>query len=86
LTFPIEKALASAIGNTYAYKARAGGKVLSVDESTQLMKLQYDDGEIAYVDMSPRSVKNSGGGFYITARDMNTICRSEVFAFSKFTG
>ena len=63
-----EKALASAIGNTYAYKARAAGKVLSIDETTQLMKLQYDDGEIAYVDMSPRSVKNSGGGFYITAQ------------------
>lgn len=26
------------------------------------------------------------GGFYITARDMNVICRSEVFAFSKFKG
>ncbi len=63
-----EKALASAIGNTYAYKAKLDGKVESVDPKTQLMKVRYDNGEVAYVDLSPRSVKNSGGGFYITAQ------------------
>ena len=44
------------------------GRVASVDEKAQLMKLQYDDGSTAYVDLSPRSVKNSGGGFFITAQ------------------
>jgi hypothetical protein len=63
-----EKALAYAIGNTYAYKARKAGVFVSLDEKAQLAKIKYDDGELAYVDMSPRSVKNSGGGFYITAQ------------------
>ena len=44
------------------------GKVVSVDAKEQLMKLEYEDGSTAFVDMSPRSVKNSGGGFYITAQ------------------
>lgn len=39
-----------------------------MDPKTQLMKVRYDNGEVAYVDLSPRSVKNSGGGFYITAQ------------------
>jgi DNA-directed RNA polymerase beta subunit len=63
-----EKALASAISNTFAYKARTAGRVLSIDDKLQLAKLQYDDGEVAYIDLSPRSNKNSGGGFYITAQ------------------
>ena len=63
-----EKALASAIGNTYAYKGMEDGVVESIDEKSQLMKLRYASGKIAYVDLSPRSVKNSGGGFYITAQ------------------
>ena len=44
------------------------GKVVSMDAKEQLMKLEYEDGSTAFVDMSPRSVKNSGGGFYITAQ------------------
>ena len=61
-----EKSLASAVGNTSAYKARTDGKVVEIDTKHQLVKLEYDDGEIAYIDMSPRSIKNSGGGFFIT--------------------
>ncbi len=63
-----EKALASAIGNTYAYKALEDGVVEAVDAKTQLMRVKYASGQVAYVDLSPRSVKNSGGGFYITAQ------------------
>jgi hypothetical protein len=63
-----EKALAYAIGNTYAYKALEDGIVESVDAKTQLMRVKYASGQIAYVDLSPRSVKNSGGGFFITAQ------------------
>ena len=63
-----EKALASAIGNTYAYKAMEDGVVEAVDAKTQLMRVKYASGQVAYVDLSPRSVKNSGGGFYITAQ------------------
>lgn len=63
-----EKALAGAIGNTFVYKAKNDGTVVSLDEKTGLAKLRYDDGEVAFIDLSPRSVKNSGGGFYITTQ------------------
>ena len=63
-----EKALANGIGNTFAYKSKSAGMVLSIDDKNNLVKLKYDNGEIAYIDMSARSVKNSGGGFYITTQ------------------
>jgi hypothetical protein len=64
----VEKSLANAVSNTYTYKAKYDGKVISIDEEHNLVKLKYADGSFAYIDMAPRSIKNSGGGFYITAQ------------------
>jgi hypothetical protein len=61
-----EKALVNVIGNTSAYKAIRDGKVIEINTDQNLIKLEYSNGEIAYIDMSPRSIKNSGGGFFIT--------------------
>jgi hypothetical protein len=63
-----ERALAYSIGNTFAWKSRAAGVVAKVDEANQLARVDYDDGKSAYVDLSARSVKNSGGGFYVTSK------------------
>jgi hypothetical protein len=60
-----ERSLAHAIGQTFAWKSEAPGRVGSVDTSAQLAKLDYDDGKVAYIDLSARSVKNSGGGCHI---------------------
>ena len=61
-----EKALATATGNTFTYKAMLDGKVEKIDEKNSFVKLIYTDGSVAYIDLTPRSAKNSGGGFYIT--------------------
>jgi hypothetical protein len=63
-----EKAVVHAVGNTFAHKAAMAGRVESVDEVAQLVRLAYDDGTVGVIDLSPRSVKNAGGGFYITSQ------------------
>lgn len=63
-----ERTLPYAIGNTFAYKARADGKVEAVDEKNRIIRLKHDDGSVSFIDTSVRSVKNSGGGFFISSQ------------------
>jgi hypothetical protein len=62
-----ERSIAHAIGNTFAYKARMAGSVERVDRRNELVRLRYDDGRLEYIDVSARSVKNSGGGRHAAA-------------------
>ena len=77
----VEKSLANSIGQTFAYKARASGKVVSIDTKTNIATVKHDDGSTAVIDLSPRSIKNSGGGFYITSQ---LKMRSALKVGSKF--
>ena len=63
-----ERSLVNAIGNTFAYKARTGGKVESIDTKNGVIRLKYDDGKAGLIDINPRSIKNSGGGFFVTSQ------------------
>jgi len=63
-----ERSLAVAVGQTFSWKARGPGKIARIDERQQIAEVQYDDGTTAVIDLSPRSAKNSGSGFYITAQ------------------
>jgi DNA-directed RNA polymerase beta subunit len=63
-----ERGLAQAIGNTFVYKARSPGRVEKIDTEHGVVALRHEDGTRSYVDLAPRSVKNSGGGFYITSQ------------------
>ena len=58
----VERSLGYIVPKTFAYRARAPGKIISIDEKAQVMRLGYDDGKEAVVDLSARSIKNSGGG------------------------
>lgn len=63
-----ERSLVNAIGQTFAYKARTGGKVESIDTKNGVIRLKYDDGKAGLIDINPRSIKNSGGGFFVTSQ------------------
>ena len=62
-----ERSIAHAIGSTFAWKSRMAGRIEAFDAPNDLVRLRYDDGQLAYVDVSARSVKNSGGGCHAVA-------------------
>lgn len=76
-----ERALPELIGNTFAYKSKSNGKVTDVDLENNIATLQYDNGEVAAIDLSIRNVKNSGGGFYISSQLSlkNNIIKGKTF-------
>jgi len=61
-----EKILPHLIGDTFVYKAKDDGKIIKIDESTNLMVIRYRDGKIETVNLNPEMGKNSGSGFYIS--------------------
>ena len=63
-----ERSIVHAIGQTFAHKARASGTVVGIDAKNHVVELKHSDGSKSFIDLSPRSIKNSGGGFYITSQ------------------
>jgi len=64
----MERSVVNSIGDTFAYKARTDGTVTKINEKDQTVEIQYTDGTKAYMSLSGRTVKNSGGGFFITTQ------------------
>jgi DNA-directed RNA polymerase beta subunit len=58
----IEKTLAYAISDDFAFKAKKSGVVKQIDTEKELMILSYDDGTEDVVDLSAVQAKNSNGG------------------------
>lgn len=49
----------------YSVVAKQSGKVLSIDNTTKLMTIQYKDGTKRCIDLYPKMAKNGGAGMYL---------------------
>lgn len=83
----IEEALPYMISNTFAHKAKGKGIIEEVNDDYAIVK--YDDDTSDFVDLRPKVLKNSGGGFYITTKldtDLkkgNKIKEKDIIAYDK---
>lgn len=75
ITNGADEALPYLTSETYTYRAKENGKVISIDDN--MMLIEYDTNIIPidgdpynheYVDLSERVRKNSAGGFFITIK------------------
>ena len=71
------------------YKSLEDGKISKVDKTNNLIFIEYKDGTTAAIDISPRSLYNSGGGFYIASqltldprlKEGSTFKQGEILAY-----
>ena len=62
----VEKTLPYTVSKDFAVHARENGKVVEINDKTNLMVVAYDDGSNEAINLAPVIVKNSGGGFYLS--------------------
>ena len=60
----MDKNIAYQISDTFAFKAKDDGKVVSVDNRLGMMIVEYKNGDKDVIDISEKLAKNSNGGFY----------------------
>ena len=60
ITNGADKALAQVVTNNFAYKAKADGKILEIDEDNDIIVVQYKDGTHDIIDIGTRVAKNGG--------------------------
>lgn len=62
----MEKILPKVISDDFAFKAKQDGRVVEINEETNLMIVEYKDGINDIIDLNPSIEKNSNGGFFIS--------------------
>ena len=74
----------------FAYCAEEDGKVLSVDEDTKVLKVQYKSGKCVAVSYGEEYDKNGGGGFYCTQKSVvngykanDTVKKGDVLVYNE---
>lgn len=60
-----EQTLPYHLSNDFTIVAKEDGKVIEIDEKTQLAIVQYKSGSKQAIELEPRIVKNGAGGFYL---------------------
>lgn len=66
-------------GNDFSVVATQNGKVVELDERTNIMIVEYKDGTKQGIDLSPHVVKNGGGGFYLANKLKPNFKKGQTF-------
>lgn len=87
----MDRMLSKVISNDFAFKAKDDGKVIKLDTETNVMIVQYKNGEKDAIELRVKIAKNGGGGFYIVnqletnLKEGDTFKKEDVLAYnSKF--
>lgn len=87
----MDRMLSKIISNDFAFKAKDDGKVIKLDTETNVMIVQYKNGEKDAIELRVKIAKNGGGGFYIVnqletkLKEGSTFKKDDILAFnSKF--
>ena len=65
--------------NDFSVVAKEDGKVIDIDDSVQIMIVQYKSGKKEAIDLSSRVVKNGGGGFYLNNQLTSRYKKGQTF-------
>ena len=60
----MEEAVRFNLSTDFVVNAKDNGKVIEFDEKSQIMIVEYSNGEHQAINLAPVIVKNGGGGFY----------------------
>ena len=60
----MEEAVRFNLSTDFVVNAKDNGKVIDFDEKSQIMIVEYSNGEHQAINLAPVIVKNGGGGFY----------------------
>lgn len=63
-----EQTIQYELSNDFVVVAKEDGKVIEKDDKTGLVVIEYKSGKHEAIDLSPRTVKNGAGGFFLTNR------------------
>ena len=75
----MDQAIHYRTGNGFSVVAEEDGKVIELDEETEIMIVEYKSGKRQAIDLSKRVVKNGGGGFYLMNQLKPRLTKGKTF-------
>lgn len=84
-----ERILPAILSDDFAFKAKADGKVVSIDEKNNIAILEYDNGKRDLVDLSETFLRNSASSFYVKQayvfrlKQGDRFFKNDVIAYNK---
>lgn len=67
------------LSSDYVINAKQDGKVIEIDDKNQLIIVEYKDGSHQAIDLSPKIVKNGGGGFFMNNQLISKLKEGDKF-------
>ncbi len=74
-----QRTLPHMIGTDFINIAKQDGRVVEIDKDSHLMVVKYKDGSTDICDLSPKVVKNGGGGFWVANTKVTDLKAGETF-------
>ena len=67
------------LSSDFVINAKQDGKVVEVNEKLGIIVCEYKDGTHQAIDLNPKTVKNGGGGFYLSNRLITNLKEGDKF-------